>query len=65
MERNVIWRAIAWEGVEHVAARFLARPELAVDSLLDAYLVGRGVPHRFWCRILTAEDGATSRLASF
>lgn len=60
MERDVIWRAVEWEGVEHVAVQFFAGGELTADSLLVAVL--DGVPQRFWYRILTAVDGTTSRL---
>lgn len=60
MERDVIWRAVLWEGLEHVAVQFLDGGRLVADSLLVAVL--DGAPHRYWYRIMTAEDGTTNRL---
>lgn len=62
MQRTVAWRALAWEGIEHLSLDVTEERTVA-DGLILAVLEGR--PQRVWYRLWLDPEGLVERVYAF
>lgn len=62
MQRTIAWRALAWEGIEHLSLDASEERTIA-DGLILAVLEGR--PQRVWYRLWLDSDGLVERVYAF